>query len=572
MNQVRVKRDDPGQAWYLRTEVQDALFVAGIVLISAALYLPSLGFYSDDWSVLGYASASEDQSYLGIYRAIFGPLVQMRPVQFLYLAALYKAFGANPLGYHLVNTLMLAAGAVLFYLVLRRLGASRGLALAVPLVYALLPHYSTDRLWMAAFQVGMSMTLYFLSFYADLRAGTARHRRYAVWKPVALLALLGSALAYELFLPLLVVNPLVVWYAERRKGAWSSRRSGVQALVTVALPNLLTLLAVAVFKVATTSRADFGADDPVWHLRWFYGLMRGNVRIGFVEYGLELPLRLWHTVQVYFDGLTFGVGLAVGLLVLLYLNRTVEQTDVDVIKGRWLIALVLVGLVAFGLGYSIFLTNYNAFATATGIANRVALAGSVGVALCFVAVAGGLSALLPSPPGRRWCFAALIAFLVASGCILNATIASFWIDAYQHERRVLSAIHEHFPELPKGSTVLLDGICPYVGPAVVFESNWDLEGALLMHYRDYELQADVIARTTKLEADALSTSIYADGIGEGIYTRYPYGEHVFVYDVKRDASATLPDAEAARTYFETYNPDFNAACPEGRAGYGVSIF
>ena len=95
----------------------------------------------------------------------------MRPVQFLYLAALYKAFGTDPLGYHVVNTLVLAAGAVLFYLVLRRLGLSRVLALAVPLVYALLPHYSTNKLWMAAFQIGLSMTLYFLSLYADLRAG-----------------------------------------------------------------------------------------------------------------------------------------------------------------------------------------------------------------------------------------------------------------------------------------------------------------------------------------------------------------------------------------------------------------
>lgn len=572
MSQVRVTRDDPSHVWYLRAEVQDGLFVAGIVLLSSALYLPALGFSSDDWSVLGYASASEDQSYGGIYRAIFGPLVQMRPVQFLYLAALYKAFGADPLGYHIVNTLVLVAGAVMFYLVLRRVGASRVLALAVPLVYALLPHYSTNKLWLAAFQIGLSMTLYFLSLYADLRAGTEMDRRYAVWKPLALLALVGSALAYELVLPLLIVNPLVVWYVERRRSAPTSHRTSLRALAAAALSNALALAAIAVFKVATTSRADFGADDPVWHLKWFYGLMRGNVRVGFVEYGLELPLRLLHVAQHYFDGPTFGVGLALGFLVFFYLNRAARQEGSGLADRRRMIVVGVLGLVVFGLGYAIFLTNYNAFATATGIANRVAMAGSVGVALCFVAAVGLLSSLLPSSDGRRRGFAALVAFIAASGFILTTTIASFWVEAYEQEQHVLAAIYDHFPTLPKGSTVLLDGICPYVGPAVVFESNWDLEGALLMHYRDYELQADVIAHTTKLEADALSTSIYADGIGEGIYTRYPYGEHVYVYDVVRDASTTLPDAEAARTYFQTYNPDFNAACPEGRAGYGVSIF
>ena len=232
----------------------------------------------------------------------------------------------------------------------------------------------------------------------------------------------------------------------------------------------------------------------------------------------------------------------------------------------------VLGLVVFGLGYAIFLTNYNAFATATGIANRVAMAGSVGVALCFVAAAGLIGTLLPSPDGRRRGFAALVAVLAASGFILTTTIASFWIEAYEQEQRVLTAIYDHFPTLPQGGTVLLDGVCPCIGPAVVFESNWDLAGALLMHYRDYELQADVIARTTKLEADALTTSIYADGLGEGVYTRYLYGEHVYVYDYKRDTSTTLLNVEAARLYFQTHNPDFGASCPEGRAGYGVPIF
>lgn len=572
MNQIRATDEEPSRAWYLRTEVRDGLFIAGIVLLSALLYLPDLGFHSDDWSVLGYASMAEDRSFFGIYRAIFGPLVQMRPVQFLYLAALYKTFGADPLGYHVVNTLVLAAGAGLFYLVLRRVGASRVLALAVPLVYALLPHYSTDRLWMAAFQVGLSMTLYFLSLYADLRAGTRLDRSYAVWKPMALLALLGSALAYELFLPLLVVNPFVVWYTERRRNGWPSRAASARAFAAAALPNLVALFAVAMFKVATTSRADFGADDPVWHLKWFYGLMRGNVRVGFVEYGIELPLRLLHVARHYFDGWMFGVGLAVGLLVFWYLDRTARQTDIDFGDWRRLVVLGLAGLVAFGLGYAIFLTNYNAFATATGIANRVALAGSVGVALCFVAAAGLVSTLLPAPDWRRRGFAGLVAFLVASGCILNATVASFWVEAYQKEQRVLNAIYAHFPTLPPGSTVLLGGVCPYVGPAVVFESNWDLEGALLMHYRDYGLQADVIVRTTKLEAEGLATSIYADEIGEGIYTLYPYGENVYVYDFARDTSVTLPTVEAARLYFQTHNPDFDADCPEGKAGYGVPIF
>src|SRR5690606_33030681 len=109
--------------------LQDAAFLVGAVGLSAALYVTGLGFYSDDWTVVGYAGMSADQTFMGIFRAIYGDLVQMRPVQFLYLAGLYKVFGLDPLGYHVVNTLVLAAGAVLFYLVLRELREPRVLAL-----------------------------------------------------------------------------------------------------------------------------------------------------------------------------------------------------------------------------------------------------------------------------------------------------------------------------------------------------------------------------------------------------------------------------------------------------------
>src|SRR5690606_41375745 len=109
---------------------------------SAALGDAGVVFDSYDWSVVGYAGMSAEQTFMGIFRAIYGDLVQMLPVQFLCLGGLYTVFGLDPLGYHVVNTLVLAAGAVLFYLVLRELREPRVLALTVPLVSALLPHYS----------------------------------------------------------------------------------------------------------------------------------------------------------------------------------------------------------------------------------------------------------------------------------------------------------------------------------------------------------------------------------------------------------------------------------------------
>ena len=143
----------------------DCLFLAAIVLFSAVTYLGDLGFYSDDWAFLASYSLAEDQSLLGLFQSNYTPEVWMRPLQILYQATLYWLFGPHPLGYHMFNTGVLALGAVLFYLLLRELGRPRLVSLAIPALYVLLPHYSTDRFWYAAFPTTLSMALYFWLFW-----------------------------------------------------------------------------------------------------------------------------------------------------------------------------------------------------------------------------------------------------------------------------------------------------------------------------------------------------------------------------------------------------------------------
>lgn len=105
---------------------------------------------------------------------------------------------------------------LLFYITLRELGQPRLLTLTVPLVYVLLPHYSTDRFWIAAFQANLSIALYFLSLYADLRVLQAQAARMWTWKLLSIACLLGSTLAYEVVLPLFLLNVVLVWYRARK--------------------------------------------------------------------------------------------------------------------------------------------------------------------------------------------------------------------------------------------------------------------------------------------------------------------------------------------------------------------
>ncbi len=145
---------------------------------------------------------------------------------------------------------------------------------------------------------------------------------------------------------------------------------------------------------------------------------------------------------------------------------------------RWLL-VVGAGLLVTGLGHVIFLTNERFTAASTGIASRTAIAGALGAAITFVGLIGWLSFRFRVAAGRPL-FAGSVGLVSATYFIVIAALSAYWVQAYEQERTLLAAIRHDVPPLPSASTVLVDGICPYHGPAVVFESYWDLKGALAL--------------------------------------------------------------------------------------------
>ena len=100
-----------------RAVAVDALCLAAITIASALPYLTKIGFYSDDWALLADFAAAGRTGDWSEMVALFTP----RPVQGVYLALLFELFGFAPLGYHIVNTAVLAVSAALLYLLLLRL-------------------------------------------------------------------------------------------------------------------------------------------------------------------------------------------------------------------------------------------------------------------------------------------------------------------------------------------------------------------------------------------------------------------------------------------------------------------
>jgi hypothetical protein len=163
---------------FWRPAIHDCLFLIVIAILSLSNYITSLGFYSDDWYLFSLMSLSSDQSLTGVFTAVSSTDHEIRPVQFFEYAAPYKLFGLDPLGYHLLNGIFFSTGLVLLYLILVALRQPRVLALSIPVLYMLLPNYSTDRFWIAAHATNISMCLTFFGIYAHLPVAEAFNQTY----------------------------------------------------------------------------------------------------------------------------------------------------------------------------------------------------------------------------------------------------------------------------------------------------------------------------------------------------------------------------------------------------------
>jgi hypothetical protein len=205
-----------------RLELHDSLMLFGVVLFSALPYLFGLGFYSDDWAFQAMLDHASGQGVGAIFQQLLthDASTIVRPVQVVYLVLGFEMFGRHPLPYHLVNTVVLGLAVVFLYLGLKEIRLGRWLAFVVAVVFGLLPHYSTDRFWIASHQATLSMAFAFIGIYALSRSMRLETSNTARWLALAVLALVLSILSYEVALGLIIASLLITgWrgYVETRK-------------------------------------------------------------------------------------------------------------------------------------------------------------------------------------------------------------------------------------------------------------------------------------------------------------------------------------------------------------------
>ncbi len=126
-----------------------ALCVVVIALIVAATFMPAtrLNFYADDYSFVEIAGRSTLPDYLAFY---FDPRAQTgwyRPLQGMLFGGEWLLFGANPVGYHVVNVIVHAANCLLLFALVWRVARRALPALSAALVYAGMPLHNVAVFW-----------------------------------------------------------------------------------------------------------------------------------------------------------------------------------------------------------------------------------------------------------------------------------------------------------------------------------------------------------------------------------------------------------------------------------------
>jgi hypothetical protein len=462
-----------------RKLLEDSSLLILLVCLSALPYVASLGFYCDDWDFFGQYSVSPHHTFVGYCLKLFSAPTRMliRPMQVFYLAGLYSLFGLHPLGYHVVNTLMLAATAVAFLLVLTELELPRHLAFGIPLLYSLLPNYSTDRFWYAAFQTNLSMATYALGFYLALSTLRKRNGSFYVWTLLTILALATGLLAYDVVLPLVGLTIVTVWLRGRKLGVSSSK------LLLLNLAMITMLLAVTGFKFIVAHRL-LHQGSNIYQIKWTLmhifdpnmpGRMELNLlralQVNYVELGLYLPRASYRIMSGSSLRLEFWISAVVALTVFWYVKRIFAGGIETYLRTFAASFAVFVG------GYAIFLTTSGIQLTTTGMGNRVNIAATAGVAMTLVCASGILSGLFRSERYRSLVFSFLVSAFCFCGCFVTNGIASYWVIASQQQRAVLDGLRSQITHLEPGTTLLLDGFAPTSAPRLFSRVSLDFGGS-----------------------------------------------------------------------------------------------
>jgi hypothetical protein len=331
---------------------------------------------------------------------------------------------------------------------------------------------------------------------------------------------------------LFIFELAAVWphSANRRSIGNAALRQGWIVLAIVLLMLIKAKWASRVGKVEV-------ADLAVWIGNYLLWVGHYAFKAFVYSYGyhlLELPATAWRAFKDYASAAMVIQATVIGIATFIKLYRSWDKFSDAVTASRTkMLIYVGSGIVLFLAGYSLYPIN----PAKDGINNRAAIAGTLGVAVSVAGLFGMLTSVV-SGIWRKALFSVIVGSIAMSGALTIDVLAKFWVESYRLQNDFLSDIRSHIPVIPAGTRLILDGICPYDGPAPVFEAPWDLSSALSIVYGHPGIKANIVTRELAVEPNGL---IVPSGMGPILY---PF-DQLIVYHFGHKKSYALPDAQAA---------------------------
>ena len=503
--------------------------------------------------------------FRGMISTFIASDVSVRPIGGIFLISEFSIFKLNTIPYHLVDAALLGITVAFLYLALRELKVPFHIAFSIAVVFGMLPHYSTDRFWVISQQATLCLTLALLGIYALQRSQRDSERHRMLWMMAAVVVFVLSILSYEvaagLIAAALVHSGWRLWQSNNGKSKEIARIAGI-GIVTCAIA------AVGLVKARMQTRM-------VYHHHFLHALARIGgatkhattqaVLFNFWTYGLHMPSVLASLARQ--QALTFTaitVSVCVATVVAIYFSTLPWLSKVS--SWRACVLLAISGLLVFLLGYLLFFAAADKDFSVGGMDNRITIASAVGASFIEVAFCG-IACCLSRPVHRKRVFGIVVGLVCGVNCLVTAGIANFWIVAAEEQRSILNSLSRPMRDLPKGSTLLLDGFCRFLGPGVVFETDWDITGALQIQFHDFSLVADVVSPNLHVDDNGIDTTMY-----NSPEAHYPYGPSLYVYNLQKAILVPLASKQAALDYFKKMNPTGDSGCPVGQEGIGTKVF
>lgn len=549
-----------------RAQLFDCILLATLILLSTLPYVFHLGFYSDDWAYQSVLVHSSGQGIVAMVQQVvaWDPTVVVRPFQIAYLVSTFEAFGRHATPYHLLDSAVLSCLTIFLYLALKEIHADRWLAFSIALVFGLLPHYSTDRIWIVAHQATFSMAFAVFGIYALLRSNRSSEANPAKWVVASVLSLLLSLLSYEVALGLIVVTLGTIgirkYIKARQQGKFVLTGMGGVAVTVTAL------LLVGILKSLLQTRMVIPLRFPRHFSEHIEHILVQSVRFLFWTYGLHMPVVLACLFRR--GALNIGalvVAAVITLAVAGYLWHFMASSTIP--SRRNCLLLIAAGFVLFGLGCALFFTDNTFNFSSAGIANRTAIASALGASCVLTAVIGLLSSLPRLERVRVRTFGVLLGLVCGINSLVVSGIGFYWARAQSEQSAILQTVARNRHPMPEGSVLLLDGFCRYTGPGIVFEDDWDTSAAVQLALDDPSLRSDVISRNMQFGEKGINTSMYGQP-----EAHYVYGDRLFLYNLHRGVFLNLTSREVAIAYLHRMNPSQDSGCPESEEGDGEKIF